>query len=439
LGAINVSSGANVTFEQTVTAASFTQAAGTGTTTFNGAQNYNTATGLNVVTDTIVLNAAVTTRVGGIVTLNANNNNAGAGAGTLTIAAAGDINSAGNVTLIGRLGITTSGDVTATSSNLTLGDASQTGAITQTAGSMTIGGATSIQTAGNVDLGSNSNDFIGAVTVQKANGITLRDGNALALGATTTTAGQVFVAGGTITTSGGHAISGSADMLLQSIGGGVTLGSGTTYTGRNITVAVGPNQSFINSAGSNPFNNNGGRTVVFSTETFLNQPTSLNAGLQGFQPYFQQSPVITTTGIGTYTVANTLPGGNLTVYSTPFSDNVPAGFFGLLTGTEAYQTSVPIGGYSLGALSRRPVQIQYRGGARARSPLGIRVGTAPEGIKDKPKGGTAELTPNPAPTQNAKPKFSITTGSLSLRPAEESEHFFIGNISIGSGQVTQVP
>ena len=45
LGAINITNANNVTESAGITAASLTQAAGQGTTTFNGAVNTNTATG----------------------------------------------------------------------------------------------------------------------------------------------------------------------------------------------------------------------------------------------------------------------------------------------------------------------------------------------------------------------------------------------------------
>ena len=288
---------------------------------------------------------------------------------------------------------------------------------------------------GIINLANPNNDFTGLITIGSGKAITLYDVNSLSLAGASTDQGQVFVAGGTITTSGAHAISGVGDMLIQSTGGGVTLGGGTTYSGRNITVAVGPNQSLINQAGNVPFQNNGGRTLVFSTKVSLNQPTSLNAGLQGFQPYFQQSPIIVPTGIGTYTVGNTLPGGNLTVYSTPFSVHVTGATLGSISSTEAYQTAVPIVGYSLGSLSRQPVQIQYRGGTRTQST----PRSSPERAAGEERGGAAIKPPTQDPFTEAKLKFSIPTGSLFLRQAHDSELFCIGNISIGSGQISQVP
>ena len=139
LGAMTINSANDVTAID-ISAASLTQTTGQGTTTFNGLQDYNTAAGLNVVTDTIALNQAVTTTTDGSVTLNANNAGVGVGTGALTIAAAGDITSDGAVSLTGVSGISTGGDVTTT------GDlVSYNSATTLTSGILvnsTIGGAT---------------------------------------------------------------------------------------------------------------------------------------------------------------------------------------------------------------------------------------------------------------------------------------------------------
>ena len=112
IGTITINSAFNVT-AAAIQAASFQQLAGTGATTFNGAQTYSALAGLNVVTSgTIALNNSVTTipPTGGNfgnVTLN--------GAAGLTIAAAGDITSDGAVNLTGGgTGINTAGDITTT-------------------------------------------------------------------------------------------------------------------------------------------------------------------------------------------------------------------------------------------------------------------------------------------------------------------------------------
>ena len=113
LGAITIASAANVEAQSTITAASFTQIDGTGTTTFFDAQTYSAVEGLNVNTDTIQLSSTVDTATavtGGIVTLTADG--AGGGLGTLTIDANANIASGGEVNLTGANGIQTGGNIT---------------------------------------------------------------------------------------------------------------------------------------------------------------------------------------------------------------------------------------------------------------------------------------------------------------------------------------
>ena len=108
LGAVLVNSAANVNLNNTFTAASLVQIAGSGTTTIAAAGtgvNTSTATGVNIAANTIAVNNTITTTGAGIVTLNATT-------GALTIAAAGDIFANGAVNLTATGGISTAGDVT---------------------------------------------------------------------------------------------------------------------------------------------------------------------------------------------------------------------------------------------------------------------------------------------------------------------------------------
>ena len=87
--------------------------AGTGTTTFDGAVLLEALAGMSVTTDTITVNALLDTATGGnggTVTLDA--------AAGLTLAAAGDIDSDGAVSLTGATGIDTAGDVTTTGDDI---------------------------------------------------------------------------------------------------------------------------------------------------------------------------------------------------------------------------------------------------------------------------------------------------------------------------------
>jgi hypothetical protein len=108
LGAVAIVSADDVTFGSTVAALGISQAAGSGTTTLNGAVSTTGAGGVSIANDAIALNASLTTTAGnGPVTLIAGN-------GALTIAAAGDIAAGGTVELTGSSGISTAGDVTTT-------------------------------------------------------------------------------------------------------------------------------------------------------------------------------------------------------------------------------------------------------------------------------------------------------------------------------------
>ena len=178
LGAITVTSAADLT-AAAITASSLTHTSGTGTATFNGAQSYDTAAGLNVVTKAIVLNQSVTTTNAGVVTLNAND-------GGLVIAAAGDIVADAAVTLSGSTGISTAGDVTTTNDDVVYASATTlTGPIAVNTGS----GAGAIAFNGTLDgphnitlaAGTDTIDFaaavgskapLGSMTLQSASGVT---------------------------------------------------------------------------------------------------------------------------------------------------------------------------------------------------------------------------------------------------------------------------
>ena len=363
LAAITISSADNVT-ANALTAASLTQTTGQGTTTFNGLQNYDTAAGLNVVTDTIALNQAVTTTTGGIVTLNADG--FGLDAGTLTIAAAGDITSAGNVTLIGNQGITMGAagngpaiqvGTVGVPANLIMGDGSMTGDINQVAGSVVSAGTTSINTAGNVLLFQDLNDFQDTVTVVKAGGISLYDSNVLSLASANTTGGQVFQANERITTTGAGAFAaaGANGILMYSENSGVTINAGSSFSS-SLTQMVNANgAAFVNNGvPSSAFT--GSVVQIFSTSRFLNTPDSFNDGLAGFAPNFLIVPTVQSVGetvatAGNFNVTYTTTGDALPnrafTFRTAFIDNLTAAEYFTITSTMANMTSIPVPNYQM--------------------------------------------------------------------------------------------
>jgi len=344
-----------------------------------------------------------------------------AGAGTVTFGGA-----VGSGTALSSLAVTGGAIAIQGGSVRTSGVAGQTysGAVSAGAISFTAG-------TGGIDLRNAGNDFTGNVTIVSASAITLRDANALSLAGAATTAGQVFVAGGHLTTSGAYAISGVGDLLLESEAGQVTLGAGTSYAGRNITVVAGDNQSFLNQAGAAPFSNLGGRTLVYSSKARINSPTLLNGGFSGFQPYFNVVPdVVVGPALGTYTVLNSLPGGNLMVYRPPGSspvhpDHVPQATVNSIVNTEAFQTAVPILTYSLFTVPRSTVEIRYR-----MSP--------DQGARATPDGFRPRLRESGRPSAEANRRPSNDMGRAESQGREVAP-LRLGEISIQGPRVSLAP
>ena len=110
LGAIVIDSAVDVTADAAITAESFAQVAGTGTTTFSGPVNTNGLLGVSIgfgvgnTGQNLVLDNTITTTGNGPVFFDLD--------GTAVISAAGDINATGAVSIDAVGGITTAGDVT---------------------------------------------------------------------------------------------------------------------------------------------------------------------------------------------------------------------------------------------------------------------------------------------------------------------------------------
>ena len=356
LGAMTISSANNVT-AAAIKAASLTQASGQGITALNGLEDFDTAAGLNIVTDTISLQNAVRTTSGGGVTFNANNLGGGA-AGTLTIGSDGGITSSGNVTLIGNQGVTLGGDILVgdsnTPANLALGNNLQTGAIHQVSGRLIVSGITTIDPvgpAGNVFLFSPENDFVGAVNVLNANGITLFDKNTLFLDQAQTSGGQVFQAVGRISTTGTGGFttsSSSAGILLYSTGGGVTLNDGTTFNSNLTQIVLANEEGFVNNGlDGSTFT---GLSQIFSTNEFLNFPISPNAALSGFYPRYNILPTVSTgsdlasAGLFSVTFSGAALADNSMAYRDTFAQNCTPYEYFTFVSTISNMTSIPTPG-----------------------------------------------------------------------------------------------
>ncbi|MDN3506698.1 MAG: filamentous hemagglutinin N-terminal domain-containing protein [Simkaniaceae bacterium] len=109
LGIVDVQSATNVEFNAFNTNA-IIQSAGTGTTTFNGVGNTNTATGIDLTGSAFTINAPLSTTNSGPVLIN--------NGSTLTMGVNGDIQSAASFSQTGAGTISTAGDITTTNANL---------------------------------------------------------------------------------------------------------------------------------------------------------------------------------------------------------------------------------------------------------------------------------------------------------------------------------
>ena len=261
------------------------------------------------------------------------------------------------------------------------------GAITQAAGGIVQGvtGATATFTAGAnaITLTSGANDFLGVVTLSNSgvNDVAVTDANSITLG-TVAIGGDLDVdtASG-IATTGSIVSSTSGYLFLYSDAGDLTLGEGTTYSGQNITMSTGGNL-VNNTANSSPFTNqNGGRTLIFSTSPNDNQPSSANGGFSGFGAVYSK----------TLADIASLPAGNQMVYSDPLPvSQLDSVTLNQIVETDAYLAAVPLTGASLPALPRSDVRLGFRaGGPQQRAPV-----VAPLGQVDKnvgTKGQSAEV------------------------------------------------
>jgi hypothetical protein len=217
LGDISIVSAGNVT-ATTLSAGSLSQTAGSGTTTFNGALDFSTASGLSVNATNIVVNSTVHTSGNAVVTLNP---------GTLlTIASAGDMTLDGAFSQGGSGTASTAGDITTTNDAIGFGSAvTLTGAVALSSGSGPITFSASLN--GAQSLIANSS---GTTTFAAAVGLTNPPATI-----TTDAAGTTAINGGLVKTSGAQvfndAVTMSADLSLDA-------GSSTTTFDGTVT-AVG--------------------------------------------------------------------------------------------------------------------------------------------------------------------------------------------------------
>ncbi|MBD2537811.1 CHAT domain-containing protein [Coleofasciculus sp. FACHB-SPT36] len=332
-----------------ITAASITQTAGTGTTTFNGELKTNTATGINLSGTEFIFNSPVTTTSNGTVTIN--------NSGNLTIAANADMNLAGGFSQTGTGAVSTAGDITTSndkisfSSPVTLtgllkldtgtgGGDIFTGAITGDGkdlelsagtGNITLSNASGlgnfkIHSASNVQAGAISATSItqGAVTpttgtttystLNAAGDINLKGSIFKLNGAINTTGGGV-----TINNSGQLTIAPATDMTL--VGAFLQNGTGKVSTGGNITASgIKFNQGVSLSEDVNFDTSASNGAIAFNSTVDGQKILTVNAGSGDitFSSTVNTASLATaTTGVGGTTKLN----GNVTTANSQIYGN----------------------------------------------------------------------------------------------------------------------
>lgn len=235
LGALTIVSAENVTAANTVTARSILQQAGSGTTTFNGAVNTDTADGVKLLNGkNLAVNAGITTTNDGVVTV--------VESGTAIFSADGDIVADGAVSLSATGGISTAANVTTTADNVTYVSPTQlTGPVVITTGSgLTIGDITFNSTLngtqtleltagiGNIKFNGAAGGIapLAAVTIYEANNVDVTSSGSIAAASLTQAdgSGTTTFEGAVSTTGAGVALNGTnlvSKALITTTGGGL--------------------------------------------------------------------------------------------------------------------------------------------------------------------------------------------------------------------------
>jgi len=354
IGTVSIDSPTPTSFNGYVSTTTFLSAVGTGATSYNLAFKGGAE-----------ITSATTIRNGGILQLDSG----GGGSAPVTTTFAGGLIADG-------------------SSILKVGGTLRTSGTMMKLGSGTMG----LELLGDTTLSSGLATIQLDGVVSGTGGLNVTAGNILLAQGMTTTAGIVLLSSGSLTVPSVSLDAGTGSLLLQSTDGSVVLGSGSTYAGNAITVATGSGATFVNQAGSNPFvNRGGGRTLVFSPSYSQNKPAQLNGGFTSFGAVFNQPPQIVVTGVGSYSVLNSLPSGNLMAYSAVSLSLAEASLNEILQ-TDAYLTGIPfqLGGKPLGVA---------RGSVR----IGIKNLTVPVPQKPRQVSVPAKRDPNMQDLLEEKP------------------------------------
>jgi len=241
LGTLTLTNANNVTTDA-ITASSLTQTAGTGTTSFNGTLNTDTAAGINLTGSNFSFSSPVTTTNSGGVTLN--------NSGVLTTTAAADMTLDGTFQQTGTGTTSLAGDITTTSDTITFASpitlagplSFSTGAGADITFSNTITGGQDLTLnagTGNIILSSPTND-IGTLNLTGNNAV-INEGNGIDIGTSTIANNLTLTTTGAITDSGNLTVANTT--TLNANGNNITLDNANNF---NTVIVTSGNNLILN-------------------------------------------------------------------------------------------------------------------------------------------------------------------------------------------------
>ncbi|MBX7067542.1 MAG: filamentous hemagglutinin N-terminal domain-containing protein [Parachlamydiales bacterium] len=348
LGVLTINSAADVT-TAAITAASITQAAGTGTTTFNGALDTNTVSGIAITGTNVTFSAPVNTTAAGPVTVT--------NSGTLTINLASTMTLDGPFTQNGAGPVTLAGSIATTNDTISfLRAVTLSGATVLT--TQTTPGAAGITFSSTIDGGGNLTltTDTGMISFGGNIGGTTRIGNLVINTASLVTA--PFVRAATITQTGTGSATFTSNVDTDALGG-------INLTGVNFSFAA-PVTTTLGSNGPFTVNHSGTLTIpsganVFADGGFLQTTmsgTQLGANITTRNQNVSFSGPISLTAASAIDVTNgAMTGAGRVLFgaASTVDNNFPFSVTGGDTGTALLPDVVflaPLGGMSaLGSLN----------------------------------------------------------------------------------------
>ncbi len=336
IGTLTIQSASDVLASGTIRAASIAQQAGSGTTTFNGALDTNTLSGISLTGTNFILNANVTTTAAGSMTTNHLGSMVIASTSTLSLAQAWQQFGTGSTTLAGSI-TTTAGGIDFFGPMLTSGT---TASLNSSAGNQsiifhnTVSGNSSLD-MGNLTLNSGSGDIsflfdAGASPLVSLGDLTITNAHDVTTQAVTATSITQVAGTGTTVCNSDLQTSGSAGINLSGstitlLGNVETQGTGPMSVTNSLLFTISPNTVLTIAGDFTQIRGIGGldtfhlagtvqtinalSDITFNSPITLTAATTLDTNTGGGSIFFASSSTVN----GFYPVTLNAGSGNLSI------------------------------------------------------------------------------------------------------------------------------